>query len=72
MKVKMERDMKAAFDGIHVQQLLAGQTYDLPPSFARRYLDKGIAVEVKAKTRAPQNKAKGPAPENKTRKPKKK
>ena len=72
MKVKMQRDLDAAFDGINVQRLKAGKAYDIPQSFADRYLAKGIASEVKAKPEAPENKAKGPAPENKARKPKKK
>jgi len=60
MRVKMNRDLKAAFDGNTVQSLSAGKTFDVPPSFGKRWVEKGIAS-------VPENKAKGPAPENKAR-----
>ena len=58
MKVRMKRDLKAAFDGITVRLLKKGRVYEIPESFAKRYVEKGIAA-------VPQNKAKGKAPENK-------
>ena len=48
MRVRMLRDLDAAFDGINVQRLKAGESYDVPESFAVRYLAKNIAMEDRA------------------------
>ena len=48
MRVRMLRDLDAAFDGITVQRLKAGESYDVPESQAKGWLDKEIAAEDKA------------------------
>ena len=56
MRVRMTRDLDVAFDGNTVQKLRQGETYDIPESFAKRYLDKRIAVEDKAIDKSPETK----------------
>ena len=54
MRIRMTRDLDAAFDGNNVQKLKRGESYDAPESFAKRYLKKGIAIEDKAIDKAPE------------------
>ena len=58
MRIRMTRDLDAAFDGINTQKLRKGESYDAPESFAKRYLEKGIAIEDKAIDKAPETKTK--------------
>jgi len=60
LRIRMTRDLDAAFDGITVQKLKAGESYDIPASFAERYLSKGIAIEDKAIDAAPEIKEEKP------------
>ena len=56
MRVRMTRDMNASIDGIHVQTLKQGETYELPKEQAKRYLKKKLAVEDKSIDKAPETK----------------
>lgn len=56
MRVRMTRDMKASIDGIHVQTLKQGETYELPKEQAKRYLKKKLAIEDKKIDKAPETK----------------
>lgn len=58
MRVRMTRNLSAAFDGNNIQELKQGESYDIPESFAKRYLDKGIAIEDKAIDKPPETKTK--------------
>lgn len=65
MRVTMIEDRNAAPDGVTVERLLAGESYDLPDGLAADYVERGQAVEEKALPAAPANKDAGRAPENK-------
>lgn len=65
MRVTMTETRRAALDGVNVVSLIAGEEYDLPAELAARYLERGQAVEQKAKGPAPANRAEGPAPQTK-------
>lgn len=69
MLVTMKQTREAAPDGIAVVRLLEGETVDLPDDLAARYLERGIAVEVKQGAAAVEDKDAGAAVENKAGKP---
>ena len=58
MRIRMTRDHDVALDGINIQRLKQGGSYDVPERFANRWLEKGIAVEDKAIDKAPETKTK--------------
>lgn len=66
MRVTMTESRQASPDGVHVVSLIAGESYDLPDYLARKYLERGLAVEESTKKApAPENKAEAAPPENK-------
>jgi len=46
IKIKMKKTVLAAPDRIHTQELKKGRVYEIPASFAERYIKKGYAVKI--------------------------
>ena len=71
MRLRMVKNLDIAFDGRNVQALKRGESYDVPESFVKNLLNKGIAMEDKAIDPPKETKAKPKAKKTTRRKPKK-
>lgn len=64
MQVRMLRTEMGAEDGIHAEQHIEGEVYDLGPVLSEIYLAEGYAEPVKAPPAAPERAPKVSAPKN--------
>lgn len=51
IRVRMLKNVKAAPDGIHVVELQAGKTYEVPEAMAKRFIKKKLAKKYISRRR---------------------